>query len=1507
MVKYITSVKFHILLSLLLFSSVVGNAQYIITPTQKIAYLNDSVLLNIDSNVRGSIQWEASKDKVNWTVLAGKTNDTLLFKVDSSAYYRAKITEGTCNTLYSEVVAVAQVYDDRDKQIYNAVKIGNQWWMAENLNYNKLSGSSYYNHDSITYSHYGRLYTWEAANSSCPVGWHLPTDAEWKELEITVGINASIVNEIEWRGTTQAYSLFKNGSRRFDILFGGQYYPHDLYGDEGAIATFWSSDQVDSDNAWYRGFNITHGDIHRYSYSKDYGYSVRCIRNSEPVFSLDSIGLITDTTAVSYVKIYYDGGLNIIEKGICWSLSPNPDTIGSHLSAGSGSESFMLSFYPMNPKTSYYARAYLKTNEGVSYSNEKLFTTKVKLPFVLTSSVSSVTANSAVCGGNVTADADITVLSRGICWSTTQNPTISGNKLTNGTGAGSFSISITGLNPNTKYYVRAFATVDGGIAYGNEQFFTTLPLNETGTMVDSRDSKLYNTVRIGNQWWMAENLRYYRSGSWFYEDDSATYAKYGRLYSWQTANTSCPSGWHLPSDNEWKILETTMGMHVADAENIEWRGTNQAVALFNGGSTGFNIWFGGMRYANGNYIAEGSIATFWSSTQYDVDLAWYRGFNISHTDIHRMYYSKNDGYSIRCLKNMAAEIQLDSIGQIAEYSGKAYVNIKYDGGSSITERGVCWSTTSTPVYSGDHISSGTGAGLFSISMSGLSHSKTYRVRAYARNSEGLTYSNELTFVTKVALPTVTTASFSALTSNSVTSGGSVTASADVTVLTRGVCWSTATNPTIANSKTSNGTGTGTFTSPVSGLTPNTKYYLRAYATVTGGVAYGSEISFTTLPLNETGMMTDSRDGNIYKTVKIGNQWWMAENLKFYRQPGSWYYNNDSINNYQNGRLYTYQTALNSCPSGWHLPTDSEWKTMEITLGITASDADIVGWRGTNQALSLFTGGPIGFDIKFAGQYYPHGVFNDKGTIAAFWSSTEFNTTDAWYRGFNLGHGDIHRYAYSKEYGYSVRCLKNNLAVVVLDSIGQIAEFSGTAYIKISYDGGTNITERGVCWSTSANPVRTGNHISSGTGTGIFNIPISSLQNSTTYYVRAYAVNSLGESYSNQIQFTTKVALPTVTTAAIGSITSISASSGGTVTGSGITVTARGVCWSTGINPTTADPKTSNGTGTGSFTSNITSLTKNTKYYVRAYATVGTNTVYGDTVSFSTLAELPTLTTTAVTDITDSSVRTGGNITNDGGAPILERGVCWSISFSPTVYDDTTKNGTGSGAFNSFIEGLNSTTTYYVRAYARNIRGINYGNELLFKTSYEKDSVTDSRDGQKYVIVKIGNNWWMGENLNYNVTGSVYYGDSALHAETYGRLYTWAAMMNGAASSDAVPSGVQGVCPTGWHIPGNTEWNSLITALGGIASAGSALKETGNTHWNSPNSDATNETGFTARPAGIVNAALTPSEKGLSAYFWTTTESDVTNANSKKLININGSVANSVILKTSHASVRCIKN
>lgn len=315
------------------------------------------------------------------------------------------------------------------------------------------------------------------------------------------------------------------------------------------------------------------------------------------------------------------------------------------------------------------------------------------------------------------------------------------------------------------------------------------------------------------------------------------------------------------------------------------------------------------------------------------------------------------------------------------------------------------------------------------------------------------------------------------------------------------------------------------------------------------------------------------------------------------------------------------------------------------------------------------------------------------------------------------------YSCSNEPIGSVLNTGTTLPIVTTIVITNIDATSSTTGGKISSDGGASITARGIVWGISQNPTTADSKTTNGIGIGSFNSSITSLTVNTTYYVRAYATNSVGTAYGNQVSFKTinSSSIPTITTSAISNIkTNLADGAGNISSDGGAPITARGIVWNTTQNPTTADSKTNNGTGTGNFNSSITPLTENTTYYVRAYATNSNGTYYGNQVSFKTTtsasSSIPTLTTSAMSNITPNSSASGGNITSDGGASITARGIVWGTSQNPTTANSKTTNGTGIGSFTSSITLLLANTTYYVRAYATNSIGTYYGNQITFTTS-----------------------------------------------------------------------------------------------------------------------------------------------------------------------------------------------
>ena len=415
--------------------------------------------------------------------------------------------------------------------------------------------------------------------------------------------------------------------------------------------------------------------------------------------------------------------------------------------------------------------------------------------------------------------------------------------------------------------------------------------------------------------------------------------------------------------------------------------------------------------------------------------------------------------------------------------------------------------------------------------------------------------------------------------------------------------------------------------------------------------------------------------------------------------------------------------------------------------------------------------------------------------------------------------------------------------------------------EVTADGGANVTAHGVCWSTSQSPTINDSYSTDGSGTGVFSSILTGLSPNTSYYVRAYATNSVGTAYGQETSFTTLANLPDVLTGSVTNITSSSATCGGNViSNGGDIITARGICWSTSQNPTLNDSHTSEGTGIGYFSSNITGLTAGTTYYLRAYATNSAGTAYGQETSFTAL-DFPVVSTSAVTNITVSTATCGGQVIGTGGSNVTARGVCWSISQNPTINNSHTSDGSDIGSFTSQIVGLLSNTTYYVRAYATNSVGTGYGSEVAFTTAESAEivipegdaqpcpgtpTVTD-HEGNVYNTVRIGTQCWTKENLRtttspstgtylvnpaLSYTGKIAswpYNDSATYAPmNYGLLYNWNAAVdtfNTAFGETSVNDDYQniqsvtfigsrrGICPAGWHLPSESDWLQLKNYMG----------------------------------------------------------------------------------------------
>jgi len=326
-----------------------------------------------------------------------------------------------------------------------------------------------------------------------------------------------------------------------------------------------------------------------------------------------------------------------------------------------------------------------------------------------------------------------------------------------------------------------------------------------------------------------------------------------------------------------------------------------------------------------------------------------------------------------------------------------------------------------------------------------------------------------------------------------------------------------------------------------------------------------------------------------------------------------------------------------------------------------------------------------------------------------------------------------------------------------------------------------------------------------------------------------------------------------------------------------------------------------------------------------------------TYAVGNLGNLATLSTLPLGSITDTSAVSGGNITNGGGSPVTQRGVCWSTAPNPTTANSTTNEGSGVGNYASNLTGLVAGSTYYVRAYAINNAGTAYGNQVQFTAAGAGGGVVSNPgagvtfDGYAYPSVVLGNGQeWMSENLRTTtyangdtipnvinggtwwqlVTGAwAHYQNNSSFEIPYGKLYNWYAVAD-----------PRNVCPTGWHVPTDAEWNALVGYLdpsyvptvNGTQSttAGGKMKSMGTQYWNAPNTDATNESGFSGIPGGNRNASLLSSSFlnfGDAGYWWSATQTIGSHAWNRSLHYNYADILRNNNYKTCGYSVRCLRD
>ena len=1284
----------------------------------------------------------------------GSFSSGIMFLTDNTTYYVRAYATNSVGTAYGNEVCfttteapqtgqpcpVTPTVTDIDGNVYNTVLIGQQCWMRDNLRTRKYADNTvieqgnstpattaywyYPNNNASNETNYGLFYNWKAvmkdspsssANPSgvqgiCPTGWHVPSDAEWTVLKDYVSnqsqyvcgsdntyIAKALASHTGWRNSSldcvAGNTSSDNNATGFGARPAGCYWgPFGYFSYE---ALFWSSTEQDENNADFWRIQHNSTTLFNGADTKPHGISVRCIRDEGnntsyvPSVTTTEVSDITESTAICGGNVISNGNATVTARGVCWSTSHNPTLNDSHTTDGSGTGSFTSSITGLTPNTTYYVRAYATNSVGTAYGNEESFSTSTasgpivdyelmgfidnttdlnyitelnlnwdedlntyivinnngpdipdandeiyidisinnfdigslsflgtnlasytmghaflirsvpllsnsdlddfidefgspfelcfevriegsatdpvssnntacitvnrgsstQLPTVTTSTVTNISATSATCGGNVTSNGGASVTARGVCWSTNNNPTIADSHTNDGTGTGSFFSSITGLTESTIYYVRAYATNSVGTAYGNVVIFST-GCNSANVSISSSTASFYSdntnatiVLTAGDVWGDGTGYQI------LIDADNA---------GWES--TSGPSCGSIYTDWEYMIPMNASA--------------NDAAAVVNA-TESISIPSGTYSYIILNPSCNDYSSNYIASSQCDA------------TNVRDFIFEAGKIYTFTPVLGGPNSTQNDCT-TLTVSDNTAYTSytttIDYGQSTTLTASGA-----SSYLWS-------TGATTAAITVSPTT-TTTYTVTG--TDAYGCTGTVSITVIVNNTIPTVTTSTVSNISATSATCGGNVTSDGGSYVYYRGVCYGTTPNQFFTENYTINGEGTGTFTSNLTNLTPNTTYYVRAFAINDAGTAYGDEYSFTTgcdavdihisgITTIDYGQSTTLTAYDNYSTTTTSE--FLLYSVGFESSEGfitSNTYNNDNIT------LYGFD--------------GQQWGTIHGAVStndpITGSQSLQMRYYGSTSSGNAHYGhigyGLTTFDVENVTrvEFTAKSTYNLNVRVSFSYDGGETFIGDAVYTlsespqqlTYDISNYGVYpqvRVKFAVELPYQAPTATAHLYIDDVNFYGATYQ-SSTSFLWSTGEQSSSIT---VAPAATTTYTVTGTNQYGCTGTASATVIVTS-QNPT---------------------------IPTVTTNNVTNNTMNTATCGGNVVSDGgATVTARGVCWSTSPNPTLSDSHTSDGNGTGNFSSSLTALAPNTTYYVRAYATNSVGTAYGNEVSFST--------------------------------------------------------------------------------------------------------------------------------------------------------------------------------------------------------------------------------------------------------------------------------------------------
>ena len=496
----------------------------------------------------------------------------------------------------------------------------------------------------------------------------------------------------------------------------------------------------------------------------------------------------------------------------------------------------------------------------------------------------------------------------------------------------------------------------------------------------------------------------------------------------------------------------------------------------------------------------------------------------------------------------APTVLTSSTSNITALTASCSGNVSFDGGSAITQRGICYSTSLNPDTSSLKIFVTGTTGLFFANLAGLSGNTIYHYRAFAQNSIGVSYGSDSTFITasSAVAPVIATDSIANITATSALPYGTVLNDGGSTIIARGICWSLNSNPTLNDNFTTTVGTIGYFQSLLSNLISGTTYHIRAYATNSIGTSYGTDLTFTTVTILPTYLISQIRTVNVTTGVPdslnvncriqgivhgvnlgtTGLSFFMMDansGINVFKTTGNAGYTvteGDKINvmgkiaNY-NGLMEIVADSIVKISSGNILSTPLLVTTLDESTESRLVRMDsliyVSGWPTTsaNANVNLLRGSQA-ILLRVYGSSNLYTATPPTSMFSVIGIGNQYIAASPYLGGYQL----------SPRYLADVTSNPSDSTLTHLNITSTTAECLG----KVSYDWGSTITSRGICYGTIINPTLSNSHLAVAGTTGTFTASLTGLTPNTLYHYRAYATNSNGTSYGSDSTFSTSVSL-----------------------------------------------------------------------------------------------------------------------------------------------------------------------------------------------------------------------------------------------------------------------------------------------------------------------------------------------------------------------------------------------